>query len=114
MKKDALVFYILGVLILSLGSFCLFFKGACNDFLNIIAGSENIYHSELPGVKRKEVSFNESFIKDERFLNLRQDWLAPATFSELTASSSEIKKNIDFKIGNQQLFKVDEAEKNSL
>ena len=111
MKKDALVFYILGVLILSLGGFCLFSKGACNDFLNIIAGAENIYHSELPGVKRKEVSFNESFIKDERFLSLRQDWLAPATFSELTASSSEIKKNIDFKIGNQQLFKVDETEK---
>jgi len=111
MKKDSLVFYILGALILSLGGFCLFAKDYCNDFLNIIAGADNIYHSELPGVKRKEVSFNESFIKDERFLSLRQDWLAPATFSELTASSSELKKNIDFKIGNQQLFKVTETTK---
>ena len=111
MKKDALVFYILGALILALGGFCLFSKNACNDFLNIIAGADNIYHNELPGVRRKEVSFNESFIKDERFLSLRQDWLAPATFSELTASSSELKKNIDFKIGNQQLFKVEETAK---
>lgn len=109
MKKDTLTFYLLGLLILFIGGVFLFSKDTCNDLLNIIAGSENIYHNELPGVKRNDVVFNESFIKDERFLKLRSDWIAPATFSELTATSSTIKKDLDFKIGNQQLFKVDES-----
>ncbi len=111
MRKDTLVFYFLGALILALIGFFVFSKNTCNDFLNIIAGADNIYSNDVPGIKRSEVSFNESFIKDARFINLRSDWLAPASFSELTATSSELKKNLDFTIGNQQLFKVDETKK---
>ncbi len=101
---NSLVFYVLGVLILVLAGFFVFSKNTCSDLLNIMAGTDAIYSSDVPSVKKNEVSFNQSFLTDSRFLKLRDDWLAPTSFAELTSTSSAIKKSIDFKIGNPQLF----------
>ncbi|MFZ4648864.1 MAG: hypothetical protein ACOYMB_04550 [Patescibacteria group bacterium] len=108
MQKDTFVFYFLGALILTLSGFFILSKNICSDFLNIISGSGSAYANEVPSVVRKEISFSEGFVRDGRFLNLRQDWLAPTSFSELTATSSDPKNKVDFKIGNQQLFRVEE------
>lgn len=110
MRKDTLVFYFLGALILVIAGFFLFSKKVYANFFDLLAGS-NVYLNDLYSVKRKDFSFNESFVKDGRFIALRRDWLAPTSFSELSATSSELKKTIDFKIGNQQLFKVVEKDK---
>ncbi|MCX6795820.1 MAG: hypothetical protein NT165_03815 [Candidatus Falkowbacteria bacterium] len=110
MKINYLTFYILGVLILVLTGFFLFSKNACVDFLNILAGADNIYSNDVAPVKRKEISFNTSFVDDGRFVNLNDKWIAPTSFAELISTSSEIKKNIDFTIGNQKLFEKKEKD----
>lgn len=111
MRKDTFVFYFLGAMILTLSGFFLFSKNICSEFLGIMANSNSGYINDLPSIKRKQISFDDGFIKDSRFLALNREWLAPTSFSELTSASSSIKSQIDFKVGNQNLFKVDETKK---
>lgn len=105
MKHSRPIFYLLISLIVALGVVLLVGSGQTSRFLNNMAGSGIKVESALLS-HPAPTTFRMEFINDPKFLALRDDWLAPVSFAELTASSSAIKQNVGFVIGNQNLFQA--------